>query len=208
MSRRVGRPVGVQETRDRLLHEASLLFARHGFEGTTLRDISDCLGISGPALLHHFGTKKKLYAEVLAGVVSTLEPFLPASDSVGDPEGVLRMVGQHFDWTLQHPHLSQLLMRELMENRERVDRAKNLSMKPVMDAYIGYMQRGQDAGTLPAFDAGMFAFSFTGAIAHFAAAAPTARRILGIDTDPALLGRFRTGLLDSTRAMLHGYSKP
>lgn len=207
MTRRVGRPVGVQETRDRLLHEASLLFARHGFEGTTLRDISDCLGISGPALLHHFGTKKKLYAEVLAGVVSTLEPHLPAPGSVGNPEGVLNMVGQHLDWTLRHPHLSQLLMRELMENRERVDRTKNLSMKPVMDAYIDYVRRGQDAGELPNFDAGMFAFSFTGAIAHFAAAAPTARRILELDSDPTILARFRTHLLDSTRAMLQGYSK-
>jgi AcrR family transcriptional regulator len=206
--RRVGRPAGVQETRSRLLKEASYLFARQGFEGTTLREISNGLGLSGPALLHHFGTKKRLYSEILGEIVGSLTPALPSPDEIGTVDGVLGMVGKHFDWTLRNPHLSQLLMRELMENRARVERAQNLSMKPVMDAYIGCIRRGQQAGSLPAFDAEMFAFSFTGAIAHFVAAAPTARRILGIDSDDRTLARFRTAYLDSIAAMLAGHRKP
>ena len=115
------------------------------------------------------------------------------------------MVERYFDWTLLHPHLSQLIMRELMENRERVDRTRNLSMKPVMAACAEYMQRGQKAGTLPKFDADIFAFFYTGAVAHFVAAAPTVRRIVDANSDDKVLQRFRRTLLESIDAMLDGY---
>ncbi len=205
--RKLGRPFGVSDTRERVLEKASHLFAAQGFEGTTLREISSALGVSGPALLHHFGTKKRLYAEVLAGISASIEPFLPSASENGTREGVLRVVDGFFEWTCRNTHLAKLLMRELMENRERVDRARQLSMKPVMSAYIEYIQRGQKAGTLPRFDAEMFAFSFTGAIPHFVAASPTARRILDVDSEAKLLTRFRAELLASVGAMLDGYSR-
>lgn len=131
-----------------------------------------------------------------------MAPFLPPGDGIGDRDGVLGMVDGHLDWTLRHRPYSQLLMRELMENRERLDRARNLSLRPVMARYIGYVRRGQAAGHLPDFDAEMFAFDFTGSIAHFVAAAPTIRRLIQAGPEPRLLARFRDWLRDSTLARL------
>ena len=48
------------------------------------------MGIRGPALLHHFGSKKRLYAEALAGIVASLEPILAPQDEAGDREGLGR----------------------------------------------------------------------------------------------------------------------
>ncbi|NLD70744.1 MAG: TetR/AcrR family transcriptional regulator [Limnobacter sp.] len=203
--RKVGRPAGVSGTRERLIDEASTLFASNGFAATSLREICEGLGVSGPALLHHFGSKSRLYAEVLDRIVASMQPYLPPEHDAADRKGVVAMVDGYFDWTLQYPQYSQLIMRELMENRERVDKAQNLSMKPVMDAMIGFMKRGQQQGKLPDFDAEVFAFFYTGAVAHFVTAAPTVRRILDSKSDDEVLDRFRSTLLGAIGAMLDGF---
>lgn len=53
-----------QETRRELLMAALVCFARHGFEGTSLRMIAQRAGRSLSLIGHHFGGKEGLYLEV------------------------------------------------------------------------------------------------------------------------------------------------
>jgi AcrR family transcriptional regulator len=47
-------------TRDRILVEASRLFARRGYYGSTTRDIAEATGIRQPSLFHHFSSKSAI----------------------------------------------------------------------------------------------------------------------------------------------------
>lgn len=47
-----------------LLALSTRMFAAHGYEGTSIRDISQAAGVSIAALYHHFRSKEQLYAEV------------------------------------------------------------------------------------------------------------------------------------------------
>ncbi len=51
--------------REQIVRAALEAFARNGFHGTTLREISRAVGISDAGLLHHFGSKERLLTAVL-----------------------------------------------------------------------------------------------------------------------------------------------
>lgn len=52
------------DTRQRLLDAAEKLFCRHGFEGTSVRDITAEAGCNIAAVNYYFGSKEKLYGEM------------------------------------------------------------------------------------------------------------------------------------------------
>lgn len=52
-------------TKDKLMDAAEKLFARRGFHGVSLREITGEAGVDLALVNYHFGTKKKLLAEVI-----------------------------------------------------------------------------------------------------------------------------------------------
>src|SRR5262245_62327331 len=52
-------------TRQRLLNEASKLFARRGYYGTSTHAIAEAVGIRQPSLFYHFASKQDLMKAML-----------------------------------------------------------------------------------------------------------------------------------------------
>lgn len=51
--------------REEILDAAARLYAQHGYDRTSVREIARATGLSQAGLLHHFGGKDELFAEVL-----------------------------------------------------------------------------------------------------------------------------------------------
>ncbi len=67
-NRKPGRPLGFD--REAALHEAMLLFWRHGYEATSVNDLTNAMGITPPSLYTAFGDKKQLFLEAVQRYVS------------------------------------------------------------------------------------------------------------------------------------------
>jgi TetR/AcrR family transcriptional regulator len=85
--RRRGRPARdqVAPSRDALLERALALFAAHGYDGVSLRQLARELRVSDPLLIHHFGSKEGLWraaVELAAARAGTLlrANLLPGAD--------------------------------------------------------------------------------------------------------------------------------
>lgn len=61
--RRGGRPLSFD--RAAALRRAMLLFWRHGYEGTSVADLTSAMGITPPSLYAAFGDKKRLFLEAV-----------------------------------------------------------------------------------------------------------------------------------------------
>lgn len=53
------------DTRERILYEASNLFAAMGYHATTTREIARAVGIRQPSLFHHFASKREIMQALL-----------------------------------------------------------------------------------------------------------------------------------------------
>jgi AcrR family transcriptional regulator len=54
------------DTRERILYEASNLFAAMGYHATTTREIARTVGIRQPSLFHHFASKREIMQALLS----------------------------------------------------------------------------------------------------------------------------------------------
>ena len=63
--------------RAKILVEATRLFARHGYDGTSLQAIADAVGIKKPSLIHHFASKDLLRQAVLDAQLAHWNELLP-----------------------------------------------------------------------------------------------------------------------------------
>jgi AcrR family transcriptional regulator len=61
------------DTRERLLHDCLRYFLRHGVANLSLRPLAAAVGTSARMLLHYFGSKEALIAEVMAQVQTRLQ---------------------------------------------------------------------------------------------------------------------------------------
>ncbi|MGI3777953.1 MAG: TetR/AcrR family transcriptional regulator [Janthinobacterium lividum] len=61
--RRVGRPLSFD--REVALEQAMLAFWRHGYETTSIVDLTTAMGVSAPSLYAAFGDKKRLFLEAM-----------------------------------------------------------------------------------------------------------------------------------------------
>ena len=66
--RKTGRPLSFD--REAALHQAMLLFWRHGFEATSLSDLTAAMGVTAPSIYAAFGDKKRLFIEAVERYVS------------------------------------------------------------------------------------------------------------------------------------------
>ena len=63
-----GRPLSFD--REVALHQAMLLFWRHGYEATSLSDLTAAMGITAPSIYTAFGDKKRLFLEAVGRYLS------------------------------------------------------------------------------------------------------------------------------------------
>ena len=60
----------LEKTRQSIMRTATKLFLQKGFGETSTRDIAKQVGITQPALYHHFSDKEVLYLDVMTNLSS------------------------------------------------------------------------------------------------------------------------------------------
>jgi len=97
--KRQGRPPIIENARERILDDAASLFAREGYDGTSLGDLAESVGVTKAAIYHYFPNKKEIYEGI---IVKTLDGLLrdvtAATLKASDPaDALLKFMIAHAD---------------------------------------------------------------------------------------------------------------
>ena len=111
--------------RQQLLDVALQLFARRGFNATTMDDIAEAAGVTKPLLYQHFDSKRALYLELLGSVSDTmLEAIGKAVAAAGGPrQQVEGGFAAYFHLVVTHGDAFQLLFGSDVPNDPELSRA-------------------------------------------------------------------------------------
>src|SRR5579872_7084131 len=87
------------DTRSRILDAALDVFSEHGFEGSTLQQIADRLGVTKAALYYHFRSKDDILGALIAPANAGLEALLDAHAGTDDtPARRRRFMADYVDY--------------------------------------------------------------------------------------------------------------
>lgn len=192
------------DTRDRLLHAATRLFADKGFYGASIADIADAVGITKQALIHHFETKEKLYGFVLQRIADDFEITMArATTGHASPAEELEQLFTTVAAEMRRGLApARLLMRELLDNRQRAARAEKWYLKTLLDTLIAKLRavpRWTQAGDAEALVA---LYQLLGTIHYFAISEPTLERLFGKRVHDEATAAFSARLTVLVRAVL------
>lgn len=191
-------------TRDQFIAAAQHLFAERGFYGASIAAIATELGLTKQALLHHFGSKEKLYGAVLAQIsASMLEVTADITGTDSPAEQQLEdLVVAQYRGQIEDPDAARLIMRELLDNEQRAEKAGNWYLKPYLEDLVATVQACEAGRGLSGGRALALVYQLLGAAHYFAVSQPTLTKIFGTDLLTQAGDNFEGELRQLVRARL------
>lgn len=134
--------------KEEILDVATRLFAEGGYEGTSMNDVAERVGMRKASLFYHFATKDALYEAVLDRLVASLQVALEAIyvSSGTFPDRLDAVTETLVTVLASHPYAARLLLREAMDWGP-VIRGKLLDrILLVLEAGAAWLRAGQEQG--------------------------------------------------------------
>lgn len=154
-------PRAQSDTKAEIRGAAMELFGRQGYEGTSLREIAERLGITKAALYYHYPSKRDLLAALVEPLVEDAERLLERQTGRHDAEELL---SGYFDLCVRHSPLMRAVLHDLAALSESGLIDSVVSVRERLDALL----IGVDPGT----PAKMGAFTAFGGLQDIAVLLP------------------------------------
>lgn len=137
------------DTRSVLIEAGRDLFVTKGFDGASVRAITERAGANLGAITYHFGSKLELYHAVLESELGPLADRVVAAGT-GDGPAIDRMatvVEAYFRHLEEHPHLPRLMLQEIAAGKPPPAVVAH-TLRRVMGTLAHLQQEGTADGTV------------------------------------------------------------
>lgn len=176
------------DTRAALLAAGRAMFARRGYDGSSVRDITREAGANLGAVTYHFKSKRGLYTAVLVeGITPLVDRVGQAANSPGTPlQRLDAVVEVFFAYVALNPDLPRLMMQEMAVGK--VPPPELVALIRRNAGYVaGILTAGAKDGSIRAVNPVLGAVSIVSQPVFLNIMSPLLREVGGLDlSDPAV----------------------
>ncbi len=137
------------DVRDQILTQAARLFAEQGYDGTSVQEIADAVGIRKPSLLYHFRSKDELRENVLAEMLAHWSAVLPGLLLKASTEerfdATMEALSEFF---IEDPDRARLFLRETLDRPEQMRVMLAAYVRPWVELLGGQLERAKGQGVV------------------------------------------------------------
>ena len=175
-----------ENTRDKILSAAGEVFAEQGFEGATIRAITERAGVNVAAVNYHFRDKAELYTRVVLDACSARAAYRAAyreamAEAVDSPEERFRSLTYRFLEYLLDPARPnwkrRLMAREMANPTTALDELVEKNIRPLRDDFLLPTLRELTGGCFSRRQLSYFASSIMGQCLYFLQSRPIIERL-------------------------------
>lgn len=132
------------DARSEILRHATRLFARQGFDGTSVQEVADAVGIKKPSLLYHFASKEELRQAVLDDVLARWNDVIPGillkADRDEQFEALMQAITSFF---VEDADRARLILREAIDRPDDLRSRLVTNVRPWIRAVAEQLERGK-----------------------------------------------------------------
>jgi TetR/AcrR family transcriptional regulator len=134
--------------KDEILDVATRLFAERGYEGASMNDVAEHVGMRKASLFYHFATKDALYEAVVDRLIASLQEPLEAiyASSGPFPDRLDALTRMLVDTLGSRPYAARLLLRETMDWGPVMRGKLAERILLVLEAASAWLRAGQQEG--------------------------------------------------------------
>ena len=175
-----------ENTRDKILSAAGEVFAEQGFEGATIRAITERAGVNVAAVNYHFRDKAELYTRVVLDACSARAAYRAAyreamAEAVDSPEERFRSLTYRFLEYLLDPARPnwkrRLMAREMANPTTALDELVDKNIRPLREEFLLPTLRELTGGCFSRRQLSYFASSIMGQCLYFLQSRPIIERL-------------------------------
>lgn len=138
--------------KEEIVATATVLFAERGYEGASMGDLAERVGLRKASLFHHFPSKEVLYATVLNVLLESLQNAIMAAVRAEGSffERLDTLNGAITETFGAEPHAARLLVREALDNGPFMRQHIDVAAHGVLGAALEFARLGQQDGNIRA----------------------------------------------------------
>lgn len=135
------------EVRDRVLVEATRLFAAKGVSATSLQQIAEAVGVRKTSLLYYFPSKDELHRAVLENLLARWNDTLPNLLRAAAREDRFdAILDETIAFFAEDPDRARLLLREALDRPDEMRALLETYVTPWLSVIADAIEKGRERG--------------------------------------------------------------
>jgi len=135
----------MKNTKEKLLENATTMFAEHGFDGVSTRSLVTVSMVNLCTINYYFGSKQKLYDAVIDNIINNVQEHLIKKTNeyikcnIPAGEKIVFIIGEFFDYLFSDNvsnSMALILFRELLNTTPGGDRIYSEIMEPLKKQFV------------------------------------------------------------------------